>query len=158
MSTRTNPSYVKFTVRGENANVTISVKWREFPDLHDYHDGNWLISDITIMVPGFKGSFDFCLDAPALAGFLQELNQMKATVSGSASFTPIEPSISLVGEMTNMRQIRWKGIAQYPLGYGSELDFEFESDQSYLPEVISELENVLSLFPVRRQAGESNRS
>lgn len=93
--------FVKFTAHGDKAEVTISVKWRESPESQDYDDGNWLVCGANITVPGFKSSFDFNINAPALADFLSQLKRMTATLSGSASFTPMEPSISLVGEITN---------------------------------------------------------
>ncbi|WP_429821964.1 WapI family immunity protein [Domibacillus aminovorans] len=39
-------------------------------------------------------------------------------------------------------------VTCYPSGYGAVLRFEFESDQSYLKDLIKELDAILAIFPV----------
>jgi hypothetical protein len=50
--------------------------------------------------------------------------------------------------MNNTGRIIWSAELCYLAGYGAQLNFDFESDQSFLKELIKQLEPILSVFPV----------
>ena len=50
--------------------------------------------------------------------------------------------------MDKLGKIMWTAETCYPAGYGAVLKFEFESDQSFLNELIKELDDILATFPV----------
>lgn len=152
-----------FEVRGDSDRVKVTIKGREFPDSSDFWDGNWLIADASITLNGFRAAFDLFVEAQALQCFSDELRTLNTTLQGGASLDLMEPSLGLSCEIAKTGKIKWKGWAQYPLGWGSKLEFEFGSDQSHLGPLIDQLGEVLKKFPVRghpnagRNAAESNQ-
>jgi hypothetical protein len=140
---------MKFIVKGEGAKVIIDIKCRNYPDSNDYWDGNWINSDIEASVPGYRVSFNGNLRAEELVFFLRSLKKMNQSLSGFSEFTSIEGVINIRGEINKTGQVEWTGKTTYPVGIGATLTFSFVSDQSFLPNLISELELVTKEFPVK---------
>jgi hypothetical protein len=66
----------------------------------------------------------------------------------AVSSSNMETFIQIEGEMDKLGKIMWIAETCYPAGYGAVLKFEFESDQSYLNNLIKELEEILTSYPV----------
>ncbi len=127
----------------------IWVHGREFPEAHDYWDGNWL--NVTI----YYGTHNAqvwtsgpVMHLPGLARWLEACERMYQTLSGEASLTYIEPALAVKlqidkqGHIVSTVEITPDFIAQ-------EHIFRFEVDQSYLPGLIRGCQDVLTTFPVR---------
>jgi hypothetical protein len=147
---------LSFRVAGGASEVLVRVKAYEHPECADYDDGNWLLADLTVHLSGFRASFGISARSPELEVFLRELDSMEKTLSGTASYEMIEPSLSLKAVIGKRGTIEWTGTAQYPLGSGNELSFEFESDQSYLPGLVESLRSILERFPIKGLAAEGS--
>ena len=48
-----------------------------------------------------------------------------------------------------MKKVAVKGRVQYPVGYGAKLDFEFETDLTYVDQFIHGIETILGMFSPR---------
>nr|WP_151535025.1 hypothetical protein [Cytobacillus depressus] len=51
-------------------------------------------------------------------------------------------------KMNKLGHINWSGETCYPAGSGAVLNFEFVSNQSYLEDLIKELEDINYVYPV----------
>ena len=139
----------EFEVRGDGALIRVSILGYEIPDAQDYWDGNWLNATAHIAISGFRAEFPYAARASDLAGFLAELSALHSSLKETASLQSLEPEIMLNAHVDAQGRMEWDCLAQHPLGYGPKFEFRFTADQSYLPELISQLTAVLDKYPVR---------
>ncbi|MBY0222606.1 hypothetical protein ABZ756_02820 [Mammaliicoccus sciuri] len=139
---------MKFHLLGEKTVLEIDVLARMYPNSSDYWDGNWLSSNLKIEIPGYTVDFSASLRADEIRDFLNDVKLMHRNLSGKAKLTSLEDYIHLEGEMDKRGHIDWSGETCYPAGSGAVLTFEFVSNQSYLEEVIKELEDITYVYPV----------
>ncbi len=138
-----------FCVNSNGTKVTIDILHRNCPDSDDYWDGNWLNANIKVSLPGYQASFNGDIRTDEVRAFLEGCKKMDQTLSGSVKFSSMEEIIELNGEIDRTGQIEWSGKTTYPVGTGATLTFKFLSDQSFLETLISELELIMSQFPVK---------
>ncbi|MDI2586939.1 hypothetical protein OR571_07430 [Psychrobacillus sp. NEAU-3TGS] len=50
--------------------------------------------------------------------------------------------------MGKLGNIEWSGETCYPVGTGAVLSFEFMSNQSFLKDLIKDLEDITDVYPV----------
>ena len=140
---------MKFYLLGEdNEKVEIEVLSRTHPKSTDFWDGNWIDSNIHVEIPGYTAQFMACLRTDELSYFLDGLNTMHKMLKGKAILENLDEYIHFECEMNNLGHIEWKGKTCYPNGFGAELTFEFKSNQSYLEQIIRDLNRILAVFPV----------
>ena len=128
--------------------VLIRPLWRSHPKETDYWDGNWIESEVKLRVGGFRGSYRASLRAEDFAGFRNELATLTETLSGVARFCTMEEQLELELKGDDMGHVRVNGKALDDAGIGNVLEFTFEIDQTYLPELTRSVESVMSRFPV----------
>lgn len=142
-------SIVKLFLFGEETErVEIEILTRTHPTSLDFWDGNWIDSNIKVVIPGYSVHFPAHLRTDELRDFLYELKSMNRTLKGSAVLNNLDHYIHIESEINNLGHINWKGETCYPAGYGARLNFEFQSNQSYLHKIIKELEAILEIYPV----------
>jgi hypothetical protein len=73
---------------------------------------------------------------------------MNKQLNGKASLKNLDNYLHIECEMDKLGKIMWTAETCYPVGYGAVLNFEFESDQSFLNRLITELDDISSDFPV----------
>ena len=94
--------------------------------------------------------FDFIasLRTDDIRDFLNDLKLMNKDLSGKAILKNLDSFIYFECEMDKLGHIEWSGETCYPTGSGAVLSLEFVSNHSYLDDLIKELENIISLYPV----------
>lgn len=135
----------------EIAGFSLWVFGREFEDVNDYWDGNWLrvfarcSADRSTVEA--KGAI---IRAPELARWLKELRECYSSLNGEAVLDCMEPYIS--GKIW-LKDGRGEFILNItPDHLFQEHRYTFHIDQSYLWELIFGLEDVLKRFPVRNDS------
>ena len=128
--------------------VSIEVLRRERVEESDYWDGNWLETVVGVRVGAWSGKFPAQLRSEEFQAFRQEVGRLYATLKGTAEFSPIEPwlIIRLIGNGRGIIEV--EGEACDNIGTGNTLKFRGEIDQTYLPKIMKELDEVLRNFPV----------
>lgn len=123
---------------------------RQFPEAQDQWDGNWL--NVTVHCGQSRASAwatGAILDTVGLVRFRDELERLYKTLSGEAVLESQERNVKVrvaAGDGAGHLNVRAE-ITPDHLAQGHW--FEFQIDQSYLPDVITQLESVLGQFPVR---------
>ena len=79
-----------FRIGRSNAHVSVSPSRREFPELADYWDGNWVYATISIVAGGFRGEFEAQLRAEEFLRFRDELRPLHDALVGRAKFDTLE--------------------------------------------------------------------
>ena len=128
--------------------VVVRALSRNHPGLFDYWDGNWVACELEIVSGGFRGTFPADLRSEEFRAFLEEVEVLSRTLEGAASFSTMEGQIafSLAGD--GKGHVRVQGEAADSPAGDNRLQFSFEIDQTYLPQMCRSLEIILAAFPV----------
>ena len=139
-----------FKIKGSGGELLkITVMGYSCPDAVDFWDGNWLDCRLNLGLNGFYADFAFGLRADELERFLRELEQLHSNLKGTASLENMSCVIHLNVTIRKTGQLIWEGRLVYPAGHGTTLEFEVESDQSFLPDLINELKSIANRYPIR---------
>ncbi len=132
--------------------LTIEVLARSYPD-SDYWDGNWCVTRIGAVLPGFQAAFNGEMELSELQGFHQDLQRLYSELKGTVRLNTMERDIELMAEMDSQGHIHWKVELTNTSGSANmaRLTFEMDSDQSYLPALLAQIEAVLEMFPVKKR-------
>jgi len=123
-------------------------RW-EFPSNEDYWDGNWLYADVTIVVGGFRGSYEALLRSDEFARFRDALRGLHENLKGTATFETMEHWLVIHVEGDGRGHFTAKCEARDQPGVGNKLTFELSFDQTELPAMLRDLEELARQFPVR---------
>lgn len=129
--------------------IEIDVLRYERAPVGEYHDDNWLTSQIRLRAGGFRGNVDASILTDELAGFLTELRPLYGALRGTAEFSTLENQLHLTLTGDGKGHIELVGEAADQPGVGNRLHFTLQFDQSQLKASIRELERVIEEFPIR---------
>ncbi len=134
------------------AGFQLWVNGRQCPDSEDYYDGNWL--RVMAHCGGLGASVwaqGAILMVTDIAGFGDQCAAILEGKSKSAILEPFEPELKISFETTDrLGHIRAK-IWITPNNLTQSHWFEFEVDQSYLPDIIQRCAAIVLKYPTRGQ-------
>jgi hypothetical protein len=119
------------------------------PENSDYWDANWLKVQIQIKVGAFSGSYIAHLQTMDFYLFEKELKRIYNDLKGVTQFNSIEEwlMVKFIGDGLGHFRVECKAC-DFP-GTGNTLEFEFQIDQTYIPNLIIQVSNILEMFPVK---------
>jgi hypothetical protein len=122
----------------------------EFPDIRTGDDADWQRNHFAIRAERFRAEFDeISFEGRLIALKLQELSEFSALKRESVEFEPTEPCIGFTLRFNGRKNVIVKGYAQYPIGIGPKLEFDFESDLTCVDAFGAGLREILKRFPPR---------
>ena len=121
---------------------------RSHPNLFDHGAGNWIACEIEVHAGGFLGRFPADLRAEDFSAFMEEAEALGMTLDGSASFSTLEGQITFSLATDGRGQLRVRGKASDASGSDNRLDFGFDIDQTYVPQICGALQVLVTAFPV----------
>jgi hypothetical protein len=142
----------------DDASITLGplkiwISQRQFPDHHDYWDGNWVA--VTALCEGVgsrievSGSF---LHLGELKKWKEDLEAFQRTLKGSVELPTIEPTLAIKIEEQKSKTGHLNCEVQLTGEQMSEFHrYTFDIDQSYLPGLLGQLAAVLREFPIRNE-------
>ena len=128
--------------------VLIMPQHRSVPNAADYWDGNWVESEVRIAAGGFHGAFSASLRSEDFIGFRDDVRRLLESLVGVARFDTMEGQLQLALTGDGKGHVLVEGTALDQAGTGNTLKFTFEIDQTFLPEVLRSLDDVISRLPV----------
>lgn len=130
------------------AGLRVWVFGRESENEQDYWDGNWLRVEVLCRSEAAESHVSgSILHLSEVREWLDELNKLSAEPNGEARLSCMEPYLSARLELTSGRGALAVSIT--PDVLTEKREFAFAIDQSYLPELTSQLARVLRRFPIR---------
>jgi hypothetical protein len=81
------------------------------------------------------------------AAFRSGLEQIYRELSGSTKFETTEEQLEFMISGDGKGHFGVSGVAQDIVGTGNKLEFQFYIDQTYLPVIIRELDEILTEYP-----------
>ncbi|MFP7493170.1 hypothetical protein SFC66_05210 [Terribacillus saccharophilus] len=123
-----------------------------YPDAENEYDADWHKNYLYVTLPSFQAEIDdIMLEGRYLECYLDELNQFLSLKKRKVMFEPTEPFFSLGFSFNRIKKVEVSGFVQYPVGNGSQLEFEFETDLAYIERFAEGLQKILQQFPVKDQ-------
>ena len=134
------------------AGLHIWVHGRQFPDMHDHWDGNWL--RVTVHCGSHGASVSATgsiIHLSELDGWRSESEALYKTLEGEANLECIEPELSVHLKSTTHGRIMME-VSLTPDHLNQRHWFQFAIDQSYLEGLIRDCESILKRYPIRGHA------
>jgi hypothetical protein len=132
----------------DGQHVAVRALSRNHPGLFDYWDANWVTCEVEIAAGGFRGAFPANLRSEEFRAFLEEAESLSRTLDGAASFSTMEGQLAFALAGDGKGHVRVQGEAVDAPGSDNRLQFSFDIDQTYLPQICRSLEVILAAFPV----------
>jgi hypothetical protein len=129
--------------------LAIWVHGRQFPDLHDLWDGNWL--RVTVHCGGDGASVDVSgsiLHLIELDQWCVSTKSLYDTSGGEAKLECMEPSLSADLTYDSLGRIEMT-VSITPNHLRQRHEFTFTIERTFLPILIEQLETVLKTYPLR---------
>ena len=132
------------------AGLSVWIEGREFEDVQDYWDGNWLKVVATCASPGAKvEAAGPILHLSEVASFLGECQTLSERLEGAAQLDCMEGNLQVSLEFSDGQGNIEASISLTPDPLTEEHAFVFAIDQSHLPFILRGLQAVLERFPIR---------
>jgi len=105
---------------------------------------DWFQATVEIKVDCFVGKIRVYLENIDLLRFHTQLIKLDKTLKGKAALIPTEEQFTLILTGDGRGHINVTGHAYEQSSHGSCLQFDFELDQTYLPDFIDSIKNSLA--------------
>ena len=139
-----------FSLGGDKTQLlTVRVLGRSHPGANDYWDGNWVNVVIDIVVGGFRGSLGACLFSEDFVHLHQGLSKLHSSLSGRYEFEAMEEQLTLQIFGDGKGHFEINGVVIDQAANGNQLHFSFDVEQTCLPNVLAELDEIIRQFPVK---------
>ena len=137
-----------FSVSGFRDGLTVNVLGYENSRPATVSDANWLRAHIQLETRGCVVRVDAALTTQDVKYFLDELEVVHSALDGTASLTTDEEAISLRVKVTKTGAAQISGELKELGSSNFKLEFEFESDQSYLWRTLAGLRGIHQMYPI----------
>ena len=137
------------------AGLSIWIHRRQFPDVDDYWDGNWLVITASCEASGALVWADGpIIHLSEIKRLMDGASQMQASLSGTAELNCMEPELNLRLKMSERGQIKMEVTISHD-HLAQTHWFKFDVDQSYLPKLIRDCADVLTKYPIKHDSSDS---
>ena len=136
----------------EQEYLAITILGRSIPQPTNIWDANWLDVSLVLRTAYNSGEFQRHIKATILPreliSFRNQLAALHQSLRGSATFSTLEGWLEMkcVGDGRGHIDIACQ-VRNEP-GIGDTLNFQIHIDQTYLPAILSSLDDVLAVYPV----------
>ena len=133
----------------EKERVEVQVHRYERAPVGEHYDDNWVYVSVLFSIGAFAGNYKATFLTSDFVDFREGLRALHQSLEGVACFSTLEDQLTLKLTGDGRGHIELKGIAIDAPGTGNRQAFELALDQSYLPSVLKELDEIVRSFPVR---------
>lgn len=130
------------------------VHGRQFPESHDYWDGNWVVVTAECRYPqSWVRTEGPIIHLGEIAEFLKGCEALYAKLQGSAVLSCMEPSLRAeltAGQFGHIHLV----VSLTPDHLAEQHTFRSELDQSFLPAIMTGCQALLQRFPLKGHAEE----
>ena len=140
------------TIRGEqNKGLVLAVSGHLVPNPITDWDREWLACRAEAETGTFRGTVENSLQIQEFQRFKEQLRSLYGDLSGTAALETLERWIRVVMKGDGLGHIATHVEVVDGLVEGSSLEYWINLDQTYLPPLIRELEEICGAFPVVAQ-------
>lgn len=112
-------------------------------------DKNWVHSKITIRGGAFSGQFTCDLMTTEFELFKREVKSIYKYLNGTAKFKTLENQIEITIQGDGFGHFKVDCAAMNEPGTGNKLNIELAFDQTYIPDLLRQLDIIVKSFPIQ---------
>lgn len=144
---------MEFSIKHGDIKLTVEVLRRPYPR-GDAWSRTFVEAAVRANLPGFTANVRGHLGILDLIDFRSALGTVNDTLTGTANLATLDPLLGLGLSVDHLGHLIWNVAVVDPArAYPAQLSFRFESDQTYLPSILSQIDAVLAAYPVMPQGG-----
>lgn len=136
-------------VKGDGSEIRITVYGYERPGSIEHYDANWLKCDVCVVAGPFKGEVPLAVQTKDFAIFHEQLSLMQRQLEGEARFTTTEGVLAFMISMGRLGHATVIGHLSSGDEPAARLEFRFETDQTFLKVAVTQVAEIVRLYPVR---------
>ena len=141
----------------ETEYLLVQVLRRSHPQCDDFWDGNWIETRITLSAGGFRGRFRASLRSEEFVRFRAGLRRVYASPrtaipTSVAEFAALEEQLTIRVIGDGPGHFTAECVAVDEAGTGNRLEFTLRFDQSCIPALLTDLDALITAFPVKGTA------
>jgi hypothetical protein len=140
-------TYFEISESGDSVRVEV-LKYAHYGAESDW-DKNWVKSKVAVKAGSFSGEYNAEFRTTDFDRFKKDFSALYDNLSGGALFSDLEGYLELriVGDGNG--HFEMKATANDKPGiYGSQLTFEMNFDQTYIKDIVRQLDRITEAFPV----------
>jgi hypothetical protein len=111
-------------------------------------DKNWIDTRISVKAGGFIGQYTMLITTGDFEYFRRDLAGLYDDLAGKIKFSPLEGQLTLDITGDGIGHFRVSGEARDNVGFGNQLYFKLSFDQTFIKELVSQLEGITNDFPI----------
>jgi len=136
-----------FEIKGDNGFLKIEIKEVfGFPNRTSHFGGYECRADIEIKIPSYHVKGDFHTSTGEIFRFYKELKKCQTELKGVAEYSTIDRNLDIKIEYKEFGQTLITGRFQQYMGSINCLEFEINSDQSYIKYTVDELQKIVKKY------------
>lgn len=140
-------TYFELKDRGDF--IRIELNSLNYPTAEHDWDRNWIKSKVIVKAGAFSGQFECDLMTTDFEKFKQDLSQLYEKLDGRASFDTREGQVTIKIKGDGIGHLNADCSLMDKAGIGNTLEFEINFDQTIIPEMVRQLENITRTYPVQ---------
>ncbi len=111
-------------------------------------DRNWIQAIVTVKAGAFSGQFKTELMTTDFYKFKQQFSRLYDNLDGMAIFDTIEGQINIKIKGDGIGHFEANCMVMDYAGTGNKLDFEIIFDQTIIPNIVGQLDNITKTYPI----------
>lgn len=144
----TNNETIYFELGQSGDFIRLELMNLNYPNAELDWDRNWIKSKVIVKAGGFSGEFECDLMTTDFERFKQDLSKLYIKLDETASFNTMEGQVEI--------KIKGDGIGHFDAdcsvmdeaGMGNKLDFAINFDQTIIPEMVRQLNDITKTYPI----------
>jgi hypothetical protein len=137
-----------FELKDSGDFIRIDLTKLTYPDAELDWDRNWIQTKVTVKAGAFSGQFDVELMTVDFEKFKQGLKRLYDKLDGNANFDTLEGQVSIKIKGDGIGHLVADCSVMDYAGTGNQLDFEIDFDQTIIPDLVGQLDNITKTFPI----------
>ena len=137
-----------FEINDGNNQVKVTPKNFIYPNAEQVWDSYWLKSDVIIKAGAFSGNYEADFMSVDFAKFKKELEYLYDHLDSTATFEGLEQYLTITLKGDGLGHL--EGLCQAsdkPGWMPNDLEFYLNIDQTHIPGLIRQLDNIIKEFP-----------
>ncbi|WP_100371835.1 WapI family immunity protein [Bacillus sp. FJAT-45037] len=121
-----------------------------YPKADNRSDADWHRNYLYFTLPGFRVEVnEIILEGQFVQFIIKELEQFSLQKKENVVIEPTEPFFGFTLSLRGPNKVNVEGYIQYPVGQGTELIFEFETDLKNVNKFLTGLKAIEREYPSR---------
>ena len=139
---------MEFAIEHGDIKVAVDILRRPYPR-GDAWSSTFVEADVKASTPAFTANVRGHIGIMDLIDFRSALGTVYDTLTGTAGLDTLDPLLSLGLMVDHLGHLLWDVTIVDPArAKPARLAFRFESDQTYLPSTLAQLDAILAAYPV----------